>query len=87
MRWCTSITVSRPTVRPGAPLLSWCWSKCLSVRAGRLVGVQVGFGEKALQSQVKVAGGIWDPVFRLWKLPLRAARQLGLSDRVRALEE
>jgi hypothetical protein len=56
-------------------------------RAGRLVGVQVGFGEKALQSQVKVAGGIWNPVFRLWKLPLRAARQLGLSDRVRALEE
>lgn len=52
-----------------------------------LVGVQVAFGEKALQSQVKAAGGAWDPAFRLWKLPRRAARRLGHSDRVRVLKE
>lgn len=33
-------------------------------RTEQLVGVQVGYGEKALQSQVKAAGGVWDPAFR-----------------------
>lgn len=56
-------------------------------RTDPLVGVQVGYGERALQSQVKAAGGVWDPASRLWKSPLRTARQLGLSDCVRALQE
>lgn len=56
-------------------------------RPSRLVGVQVGYGEKALQSQVKAAGGVWDPSLRLWKLPQPTARNLDLSDRVRALQE
>lgn len=59
----------------------------VSSRADPLVGVHFGYGEKALQSEVKAAGGVWDPAFRLWKLPQRTARQLGLSDRVRALQE
>ena len=56
-------------------------------RTDQLVGVQVGYGEKALQSQVKAAGGVWDPASRLWRLPQRTARRLGLSDRVRVLKE
>lgn len=56
-------------------------------RTDQLVGVQVGYGEKTLQSQVKAAGGVWDPASRLWKLPQRTARRLGLSDRVRLLKE
>lgn len=56
-------------------------------RTDQLVGVQVGYGEKALQSQVTAAGGVWDLAFRLWKLPQRTARRLGLSDRVLALKE
>ncbi|MFC3683938.1 hypothetical protein ACFOPI_10070 [Hydrogenophaga luteola] len=56
-------------------------------RTDQLVGVQVGYGEKALQSQVKAAGGVWDLASRLWRLPQRTARRLGLSDRVRALQE
>lgn len=56
-------------------------------RGTPLVGVQVGYGEKTLQSQVKAAGGIWDPELRLWKLPQSTARKLGLSDRVRPLQE
>ena len=56
-------------------------------RPDQLVGVQVGYSEKALQSQVKAAGGVWDPASRLWKLPQRTDRRLELSDRVRLLEE
>lgn len=46
-------------------------------RTDPLVGVQVGYSEKTLQSQVKAAGGVWDPASRLWKLPQRIARRLG----------
>lgn len=56
-------------------------------RTDQLVGVQVGYSEKTLQSQVKATGGVWDPASRIWKLPQRTARRLGLSDRVRALQE
>lgn len=56
-------------------------------RTDPLVGVQVGCGEEALQSQVKAAGGGWDPSFRLWKLLQRPARRFGLSDRVHVLKE
>lgn len=56
-------------------------------RTDQLVGVQIGYGEKALQSQVKAIGGVCDPAFRLWKLPQRTARQLRLSDRVLALQD
>jgi hypothetical protein len=61
----------------------------IRTRAGQLVGVQVGYGEKALQSQVKAAGGVSGPgpASRLWKLPQRTARRQGLSDRERALKE
>lgn len=56
-------------------------------RTDQLVGVQVGYGEKALQSQVKAAGGVWGPASRLWQLPLGTSRRLGLSDRVLVLKE
>lgn len=56
-------------------------------RTEQLMGVQVGYGEKALQSQGKATGGVWNSASRLWKLPQRTARRLRLSDRVRALQE
>lgn len=59
----------------------------IRARTGQLVSVQVGYGEEALQSQVKAAGGVWDPASRLWNLPQRTARRLSLSDRVPALQE
>ncbi len=55
-------------------------------RSYQLVGGQVAYGEKALQSLVKAAGG-GGPAFHLWKVPQHAARRLGLSDSVRALQE
>lgn len=56
-------------------------------RTDQLVGFQVGYGEKILQSQVMAAGDVWVPASRLWKLPQRTARRLGLSDRVPVLKE
>lgn len=56
-------------------------------RTDQLVGVQVGYSEKALQSKVNTAGGVWDPASRLWKLPQRTARRLRLSGSVRVLKE
>jgi hypothetical protein len=50
--------------------------------AERIVGVRVGFNEAQLRQQVRDSGAKWDAPARLWRMPLRAARQLGLLDRV-----
>lgn len=51
-------------------------------RTDQLVGVQVGYADNALQSEVNAAASVWDPALRLWKLPPATARKLGLSNRV-----
>ena len=51
-------------------------------KAERIVGVRVGFNETQLRQQVRDSGATWDARARLWRMPLRAARQLGLLDRV-----
>ena len=56
-------------------------------RTDQLVGVQVDYSEKALLTQIKADEGVWDPASRLWKLLQRAARWLGLSDRLPVLKE
>jgi hypothetical protein len=51
-------------------------------KAERIVGVRVGFNETQLRQQVRDSGAKWDAPARPWRMPLRAARQLGLLDRV-----
>jgi hypothetical protein len=51
-------------------------------KAERIVGVRVGFKEAQLRQQVRDSGAKWDTPARLWRWPLRAARRLGLLDRV-----
>jgi hypothetical protein len=51
-------------------------------KAERIVGVRVGFNETQLRQQVRDSGARWDAPARLWRMPLRAAKQLGLLDRV-----
>ena len=46
------------------------------------VAVQVAYEETALRHQVRAAGGTWDARARLWRLPLDAARRLGLTERI-----
>jgi hypothetical protein len=56
-------------------------------RPPALVGVRVDFLETELRHTVKDAGGGWDPARKLWILPLRTARKLGLDDRVVAVPD
>lgn len=51
-------------------------------KAERIVGVRVGFNETQLRQQVRDSGATWDARARLWRMPLRAAKGLGLLDRV-----
>jgi len=46
------------------------------------VGLRIAWAETELRQRVKAAGGKWDAEAALWMLPLGAARQLGLVDRV-----
>jgi hypothetical protein len=51
-------------------------------RAVKIVLVRLEPHERALQSVVKAAGGVWDGSSRLWRLPSRVATILNLRDRV-----
>jgi hypothetical protein len=51
-------------------------------RAVKLVLVKLEPHERALQSVVKAAGGVWDAKARLWRLPSRVVSILNLRDRV-----
>jgi hypothetical protein len=44
--------------------------------------VHIGFNEKPLQALARAHGAIWDRTSRLWRLPLAAAREAGLADRI-----
>lgn len=51
-------------------------------RTNHVVGVQVGYEEKTLQSAVKAGGATWDKPAKLWRMPYRVAVGLGLQDRI-----
>jgi hypothetical protein len=51
-------------------------------KAERIVGVREGLNETQLRQQVRDSGDTWDARARPWRMPLRAARQLRLLDRV-----
>ncbi len=53
-----------------------------SGKAERIVDVRVGFYETRLREHVRDRGAKWDAPARLWRMPLRAAKRLGLLDRV-----
>lgn len=51
-------------------------------RPPSLVGVRVAYEDRALQQQIRQAGGRWVRELRLWVLPLTAAKRLQLGDRL-----
>jgi hypothetical protein len=57
-----------------------------SVRSGgrdsAVVGVRIGYHETDLRSRARDQGAAWDREAKLWRMTHRAARQLGLLDRV-----
>ena len=48
----------------------------------KMVSVRLDIGEVLLRERVKGAGGTWDPKRKLWHLPVREVRKLGLARRV-----
>ncbi len=55
-------------------------------RPKTVVGVRVVWGEAELARGVKRAGGRWDPERKVWRLPYRAVKRLGLRERMVRLE-
>jgi hypothetical protein len=47
-----------------------------------MVYVRVGFGEEGLRARMKALGAIWRPQHKLWELPWRVVRGLGIEERV-----
>lgn len=54
----------------------------LPQRTTREVFIRVAYGEAEVRRQVKAAGGSWDALRKLWRLPQAEARSLGLLDRI-----
>ena len=59
------------------------WRPERAARKGaETVGVRVDVQEVALQRQVKLAGGKWNPARRVWELRRDQALKLGLKERI-----
>ena len=50
----------------------------------RLVGLRIGWAEKAHQARLRAVQARWDPAVKLWWLPLHLVTQLGLEERIAA---
>ena len=48
----------------------------------QIVGLRVAFADVAVPSQVKEAGGTWNPQRRVWELRYDRAVALSLEDRI-----
>lgn len=48
----------------------------------RLVGLKIGWGEKAVWRRVQEAGGEWDSERRIWWIQHYRAAQFGLEERI-----
>ncbi len=51
-------------------------------KATEMLGIRVDYLEKELQAQVKQAGGIWRPRYKLWELSYVKIVELGLEERI-----
>lgn len=51
-------------------------------KADAMVAVKLDYNEKPLHSVVRASGGRWDPAAKLWRMPRKVAKQLGLLARV-----
>jgi hypothetical protein len=58
------------------------WVPTVRLRDGDLVPLAVGYGEKELRSQVKAAGGKWDPLAKVWHVPYGAIKGTELEKKI-----
>lgn len=52
------------------------------VPVNKIVGVRVHYGEVQLRRTIKAAGGRWNPNKKVWELPYRDVKELGLENRL-----
>lgn len=52
------------------------------IPANKLFYIKIDFDEMHLRRVVKAAGGRWNPDKKLWELPYKSVRELGLEKRV-----
>jgi len=45
-------------------------------------GIRIGIQESRLRQTVKEAGGRWNPIHKVWQLPLSTIFELDLEDRI-----
>jgi hypothetical protein len=55
----------------------------IRVRHEHQYGVQIWWGEADLARAAKAAGATWNPGTKLWSMPGKTVKQLGLSRRIR----
>ena len=48
-----------------------------------IVAVRIAWGEATLATRAKKLGARWDQPSRLWKMSMRTARALGVTDRIK----
>lgn len=46
------------------------------------VEIKVGYNEMELRAKVKAGGGRWNPGRKVWEISYRAAKELGLAERI-----
>lgn len=51
-------------------------------KASADVLVRIAYNETELRSQVKNAGGVWEPEHKLWRIATPAVKALGLEKRI-----
>jgi hypothetical protein len=57
------------------------WIPDTLVPANKRVYFKIGYGERELREQVKLAGGYWNPDKKAWHLEYRKVIELGLEPR------
>ena len=52
------------------------------IHPNKIVEIKINYGEIQLGRLVKNAGGKWNPMKKVWKLPYREVKALGLEKRI-----
>ena len=58
------------------------WDSVENLKDGKTVEIRIDYKETEIRTKVKAAEGRWNPERKVWKLSYRAAKELGLLDRV-----
>ena len=58
------------------------WKPKNKIPLNKIVQLRIEYGEKQLGILVKTAGGRWNKEKKVWEIPYREVKALGLEDRI-----